>query len=59
MNAVRNGRSAAALAPIEAAGTIASRKGNPTVTPTPRRNVRRGIEIFLMTTAPQLSAALY
>src|SRR5439155_20069138 len=57
MNAARTGRSAIALAPSEAAGTIASRKGRPSVTPTPRRNVRRGKEILLMTTGPLLSGA--
>src|SRR5215471_17806060 len=57
MNAARVGRAAFA-APREAAGTIASRNGRPSVTPTPRRNVRRGRAIFLMTTKPRLSAAL-
>jgi hypothetical protein len=35
------------LAVIDSAGTMASSSGRATAAPTPRRNVRRGIAIFV------------
>ena len=37
------------------AGTIASSTGSPTAAPMPRRNVRRGREVFVMNMVSQLN----
>ena len=54
---VRSG--AAALTPALPAETIASRNGNATVAPTPRRNVRRGICFPVMKSTSRLLSMVY
>src|SRR5688572_25564757 len=51
MKPARAGRVAAVFARAVAAGTIASISGSAIVTPIPRRNVRRGNDIFEMNIA--------
>ena len=48
MQARRRTGLAAARVMAETAGTMASSNGSATVAPTPRRNVRRGSDIFVM-----------
>ena len=49
---------AGVCARAESAGTIASRNGNATVTPMPRRNVRLGSDFFVTIMASSVTCQL-
>src|ERR1700694_1321572 len=55
MNPRRRTGFAGVAAIAENAGTMASRSGSPSAVPIPRRNVRRGNDIFVMNTAITLT----